>query len=511
MEPARSAEGATAVLTAEALPAGSLRTTAVRASMWTLGGYGAIQVIRLASNLVLSRLLFPAAFGQMALVSTFLRGLAMFADVGTGPAIIQSPRGDDRRMLDTAWTIEIARGVVLWLAACAIARPVAAFYGDPLLAWLIPVCGLTAVIAGFESTKRFTVRRHLQLGHLTVIDLVTQVVSAAVIVALTLLDRALLGPHHPSAVWAIVGGAIAASVAHAVMTATVLPGPRNRLLFDRDMARALFRVGRWIFVSTVLTFFAGQSDRLVFGKLIPLDMLGVYGIATTLAAFATEAILKIGDSVVFPAYSRTAARGALADLFDRVRLPLLVGGGTLVTGLLACGPYLVRVLYDARYVQAGWIVQCLAAMAWFTIVECTNTQALLALGRVKWLAAGNATKVIGMIVLIPLGYRVGGFVGTVVALVVSEFLKYVISAVAIGLVRLSGWVRDALLTAAVAGSACAAVVAGRVASGLARGTVGNVAGLLAAGLVTVLLWGAIAVCVWRGELARWWHARRPAA
>ena len=82
-----------------------LMARATRSAGLNLMGFGTGQVLRLASNLILTRLLFPEAFGVMAMVSVFLMGLAMFSDVGVGPAIMQSKRGDDRDFLNTAWTI----------------------------------------------------------------------------------------------------------------------------------------------------------------------------------------------------------------------------------------------------------------------------------------------------------------------------------------------------------------------------------------------------------------------
>lgn len=51
-------------------------------------GFGAAQVIRLGSNLVLARLLFPAAFGLMAMLSLVLYGIYMLTDVGLAQAVI---------------------------------------------------------------------------------------------------------------------------------------------------------------------------------------------------------------------------------------------------------------------------------------------------------------------------------------------------------------------------------------------------------------------------------------
>jgi O-antigen/teichoic acid export membrane protein len=63
----------------------SLDARFMRSSVFTLGGYGMGQVLRLASNLILTRILFPEAFGMMALVSVIMQGLAMFSDVGVSP------------------------------------------------------------------------------------------------------------------------------------------------------------------------------------------------------------------------------------------------------------------------------------------------------------------------------------------------------------------------------------------------------------------------------------------
>ena len=117
-----------------------------------MAGHGASVLIRLASSLILTRLLFPEVYGVMSLVWMVMYGLAMFSDVGLGPAIIRDKRGDDPVFLNTAWTVQAIRGAVLWGGSCLAASPMAAFYGQPELAQLIPVAGLTALIAGFNST-----------------------------------------------------------------------------------------------------------------------------------------------------------------------------------------------------------------------------------------------------------------------------------------------------------------------------------------------------------------------
>ena len=95
------------------VPAGrSLFARALRGSAFTAGSYALTQVMRLGSNLILTRLLAPDAFGVMALVSVVLVGMVMFSDVGVSASIAQNKRGDDPDFLNTAFTIH-AEGSVL--------------------------------------------------------------------------------------------------------------------------------------------------------------------------------------------------------------------------------------------------------------------------------------------------------------------------------------------------------------------------------------------------------------
>ena len=60
-------------------------------AIWTFLGYGGSQLIRLISNLFLAWLLFPGAFGLMALINVLMQGLQMFSDIGLGPSISEIP------------------------------------------------------------------------------------------------------------------------------------------------------------------------------------------------------------------------------------------------------------------------------------------------------------------------------------------------------------------------------------------------------------------------------------
>ena len=156
----------------------------LRSASWMVIGYGGSQALRLAANLVLTRLLFPEAFGLMALVSVVSIGLSLFSDVGVGPSIAQSKRGDDPDFLNTAWTIQVTRGLLLWGLTGLIAWPMAQFYAAPELTLYLPIAGIGLMIAGFNPTRIETANRHLLVGRLTVLELTSQVIGIGTMIVL---------------------------------------------------------------------------------------------------------------------------------------------------------------------------------------------------------------------------------------------------------------------------------------------------------------------------------------
>ncbi len=411
---------------------GKLKGRVLSGSIWSMGGYAASQVIRLGSNMILTRVLFREVFGVMALVQTFVNGIHMFSDLGIGPSLIQNPKGEEPEFYNTAWTIQVLRGAGIWFLSFLIAWPVAKFYYNASwkaytqwdLFLFIPAVGFSALISGFNSTAIFTLNRRLDLKRLTLLQLAYQVVGVTIMVLWAMKWKT---------VWALIGGRLVGDLFFVIVSHRIIPGYRNRFHWDKAHALELIRFGKWIFISTVLTFLAQQSDKLIFGKMISLETLGVYWVAFNLASLPITGICRIGDQVAFPALSEKVREGAaMEETFWRIRNPLLVIGGAILGVYLVSGADIISVLYDPRYLEGGWMVQFLALGAWFTVKEYTNGNLLLAFGDARWLAVCNGSKVVGLVVLVPLGFRFGGFPGAVLGLAGADFVRYLFSLVGLG-------------------------------------------------------------------------------
>lgn len=430
-----------------------LRAKAIRGSAWMMGGFGLVKLIAFASNVIITKLIVPELFGIMTLVQAFLIALRMFSDVGIGPSIVRSELGDQDRFLRTAWTMQFVRGLGMWLMSLVIAYPASLIFKVPQLAYLIPICGLTALIEGVRSTAYYRLARRLRLREQATLEVARQFFIAALMIA-----WASISP----TIWALVVPVLIVTLCESIITHFLMRDRRDHFGWDRESARMLTHFGSWIFISTVLTFFANQLDRLIFGGLLDLKTLGVYGVAWLLASTPTLAILKVGASVVFPTYSIVQNEPKRFKwIFPRMRMMLLALGGFACAGLVACGPSLVKLLYHGPYEEAGWMVQLLAISSWFQILEVTNGSALLARGKSRWIAASTFAKVLVMSALLPIGFYFAdkdgsnvmrGLAGALIGIGLSDAARYLVSTIGAHRLKLgvSPFVSDLFLTLVVA-------------------------------------------------------------
>lgn len=394
----------------------SLRSLALRGSAWTVAGFGGSQVLRLAGNLVLTRLLFPEAFGMMSLVWIFLQGLELFSDIGIGPSIIQNRRGDDPNFLNTAWTIQVFRGLAISACAAILAWPVASlWFRKPELAPLMMAAGLTAAIMGLNSTRLFTAARHMDFARLTVLDLASQAINLAVMVAIASVHRT---------VWALVIGGLIGASAKMILSHVALPRHADRLGWDPSVAKEMFRFGGWILLATMVNFLSAQGDRLLLGRSLGEATLGIYSVAFMLSDTVARLASSLGHRVLFPAFGRIVRSDSsrLAESVARARSRLDLAALPALGLMIGAGSLLVGFLYDERYRTAGAMFQVLSIRA---AVGCTivpGMAALLALGRPQYSAVAAVSKTAWLVIAIPASLAIWGVMGPVWAVGMSDLI-----------------------------------------------------------------------------------------
>jgi O-antigen/teichoic acid export membrane protein len=420
-----------------------LESTAMRATFWIVMDYGCSMALRVVNSMVLTRLLMPESFGLMTLVSTLITGISLLSDIGLNSSIIQHSKGDDPVLLNTAWTLQVLRGLGICVIALLLAWPMSLFYHEPRLLALMPALGLNIVITSFNSTNLLSMSRHMGVRRVFLLDITTQLFGLLITAGCALLYRS---------VWALVTGAILSTLYRLALSHNhwIIPGIRNSFCWDKESVQSLVHFGKWILLATALFFFASQADRLIMGRLISFTLLGIYGIAYSVSDIPRAVINAFSNRVGFPFIAKMSHLPIqeFRKVFLQYRIRTLLAGALMLSLMVHLGGFLVTKMYDKRYHDASWMVPVLALGLWHTLMYATTMPALLSLGKSHYGAIGNASYFVAIILAIPAGFYFFGMFGAVVAVAAGDFPLYVVLVAGASREGVSTWRQDLQATAA---------------------------------------------------------------
>ncbi|MFT6104598.1 MAG: O-antigen/teichoic acid export membrane protein [Paracoccaceae bacterium] len=261
---------------------GSLGQKVLNAGGWNIGGMMVQQMLKLFSNLLLTRILLPEAFGVMALIVTVHTACQMFTDIGIEKSLQREKDGTEPRFLRVAWGVQILRtgfiGLVLlvlsaflWLFGPGLV-PAGTVYAAPELPGMLAISALVPIMHGLQSTNMIIASRRLEFRRVIMVDLTATVTGLVCMAGLALI--------YPT-VWALLSGMMMVSVVKLVASHTLFSGPAMRFETDPEIRQRLWVYGKWVLISSPLTFLAMNGDRLILAGLIDPTLFGFYSIALT--------------------------------------------------------------------------------------------------------------------------------------------------------------------------------------------------------------------------------------
>lgn len=411
----------------------------VKGVAWTTGFFGLGQLVRLVSSVILTRLLAPEAFGIMVIIYTLQYGIELLSDVGFVQSIVTNNNADKPEFYNSVWSLRLVRSVLLWLGCIVAALPVAHLYNVPMLAWILPVMGMNFVVTGLGSLAVTFVQKQLQMAKLNLFVFIVEVA--------TTVGQIIFAYFSPT-VWALVFGGFVSAATGAIGSYLLVPNLRHKFHISREYSKEIFSFGKWIYASSAILFLSTSFDNLYFGKVLPLELLGVYGIARNLSGSLFGLIGRVNYQTIFPFIAshselpRADLRAQLKSVRANTLLIVALGFSILVT----FSDLLVRTLYDPRYENAGWMLSVMLIGKWFLMISSINETTLVALRKPLYSAYANAFKFGLFLIGLPITFLWYGIVGAIIFTTVIEFLRYF--PILIGQVRerFSFFAQDAVIT-----------------------------------------------------------------
>jgi O-antigen/teichoic acid export membrane protein len=431
-----------------------LSKSTVRNAGITVFAQGSVFAINLISMLILARILGPADFGLVTMVTTFSLLFASFGLAGLTEAVLQTEEINSSLASNLFWT-NISGGLILSVAFGAAGSLLARFYSDPRI---------TKVAIGFSLAIFFSIapvlhlsllKRAMQFAPISANDIIGRVAAV-----LTAICCALLGWGY----WALVAGAVVQPIVVSIGAWILCPWlpalPRQVPGTGKIIRYAIHVYGRYS-----LNYCTGNIDNLLVGWRFGAAALGFYKKAFDLFVLPSSQLLSPILAVVVTTLSR---KNKNTDDYKRYFLKGLCivtfVGMAASADLTLIGRDAVRLLLGSKWGEAGRIFTYFAPGIGMMLVYQTTGWIHLSLGTtgrfLRWTVV--ELSVTGLLFLLALRWGPVGIAGawtTSFCILTIPAIWYAGKPIDLPVGSVLNAIWRYVVAALIAGLSCAAVVA----------------------------------------------------
>lgn len=342
-----------------------------KGAAWMMGFKLLDKSIGLISTLVLARVLTPADFGLVAMAMAVVALLELMGAFGFESALIQR-QNTGRSHYDTAWTFNVIFGVVVAAMLLVMASPAAGFYREPRLELMLPALAIGALIGGLENIGTVAFRKELDFSREFKFLLAKRLAGFAVTITLALIFNSF---------WALIAGTVTGKLMAVFISYRLHPyRPRLSLAARGD----LMHFSKWIFISNLIQFLHSRSTDFILGRTVGSHGLGVYNIASEIAAMPSTEMIAPLNRAVYPAYARLAAtRDLLWARFLEVFGLISLLAFPVAVGLYCLSDLVVSLLLGHKWEEAVPIMQIAGFSGLMAALQSNLYLVIVAMGKPK--------------------------------------------------------------------------------------------------------------------------------
>jgi O-antigen/teichoic acid export membrane protein len=341
---------------------------AARAGAWSALDVLMRQAVNFVVLMIMARLLTPADFGIVALVSFFAGISIVFVQGGLSQALIQ--RQQTTREEESAvfwWNLG---GSALFAGFLILISPwVAAFYGYPIIQPLMIVAAAQIMFAALGAVQTALLTRALRFDRLTISGAVASVCSGAIGIGAALAGWGL---------WALAFQLASLALISSLVLWFVCDW-RPVLHFRFSTIRSMFGFGIYLSLSSALDVLYTQGFALIIGKLHGVSDLGLYNRAHSTQALPSNILSSMVARTAFPLFSTRSEDDAALRRGVRMANSLaMIVNLPAMLGLAMLSDLVIVSLFGPQWRGSAPLLAILAIGGILLPLHVINLQVLLA-------------------------------------------------------------------------------------------------------------------------------------
>jgi PST family polysaccharide transporter len=322
----------------------TLRRRLARAAAWSAAGTWSRITISFGTFVALAKLLGPEILGLGTMVASVVALLEVFLGIGILESIIQRGQLEPGHTNSMFWVLQAA-SLLLVLLTCLAAPGVAAYYGEPVLAELIPWAMLTPYLWAWAGVPDAILRRNLRFRPLAAAAICAEIAGSAVGISMAVAGYG---------VWSLIGLQVANAGARALVTWHAAGWVPNGLPSRRHVSE-LMGFNLSLITSRLFLLLERSLPALIVGPTLGSAALGNYSIARRFVQLLAELVMSPLQAVAVPAFAHLGAQT------ERVRE--LLSTTTRLSGAIALPVFGGVLLTAAEFVPALLGAQWIGAVA----------------------------------------------------------------------------------------------------------------------------------------------------
>ena len=375
----------------------SLRKKTLSGLIWTFSQQFGVQLISFFITIILARILAPAEFGIIAMLSVFIAVGSLLLDGGLSSSLIRTGKANQKDY-STVFFFNLVGSIIIYAIVYLLAPYIAAFYKQDILIPVIRIYSIVFILNAFYEIQNARLVKVMNFKTQALIQ-VPSVLAGGVLGIV----MALNGFGVWSLVWMNIFQSFLTTIFHWIYSKW-----RPSLIFDKASFKKHFSFGYKMTLSGLIDIIYKNIYVLIIGKNYSAAQLGFYSRADSISQLPTNNIAVAISSVTYPMFASISEDNfRLKMVYKKLMQQVIFWNASILMLLVVIAEPLFRFLITDKWLPAVPYFQILCLAGIFYPLHAYNLNILKVKGRsdlfLKLEVIKKILSVSGILLVIPYG------------------------------------------------------------------------------------------------------------
>ncbi|HYQ58146.1 MAG TPA: lipopolysaccharide biosynthesis protein [Draconibacterium sp.] len=350
-----------------------------------------------AIGIILTRLLSPADFGLVGMLTIFIVIGQALTNSGFGQALVQK-KDAAKSDFSTVFYFNILASLFIYALIFICSPYIAQFYNEPRLVLLTKVICLNFVINAFGLIQIVYLEKELEFKAPSIIGIVSVFVSGGVSIVLA---------YKGFGVWSLVVNTVLKSLITTLLLWFVSKW-RPALIFSQKSLASMFSYGSKILLAGLLQSVFRNVYYLIIGRVFQARSLGYYTRAAQFTELPVNTLTAVIQKVTFPVFSSIQNdTGKIIEGYIKVFRLLALAALPLMAFIYISSKPLIEIVLGEKWLPVVPYLKLMCIYSWVYVFFTMNNQIITIKGRSDYYLQIQIIDKILIVLAIVLTYKNG--------------------------------------------------------------------------------------------------------